>query len=198
MEEIIMSLGALAGLGCVAGLLAGLLGIGGGTILVPALVIYGHYFYPGKMSDDIIMHMALGTSLAIIIPTGMSSAWAQIKRKAVDWDVLKRLTPGLLLGVILGVVTAAHLDGDILQIIFAVGMYAMTVLIAKKPKPEHTYPKLMEWHVEKNVPLPAANFSQLLGVAQQAFAVAQSALAVVDAVEHGVEMLGQLRGFVDA
>ena len=49
-----------------------------------------------------------------------------------------------------------------------------------------------------NVPLPAANFSQLLGVAQQAFAVAQGALAVVDAVEHGVEMFGQLRGFVDA
>lgn len=142
-----MSLVALATVGGIAGLLAGLLGIGGGTILVPALVVYGHYFYPGKMSDDIIMHMALGTSLAIIIPTGMSSARAQIKRKAVDWDVLKRLVPGLMIGVLLGVVTAAHLGSDALQIIFAVGMYALTFLIARKPKPEHTYPKLLEWPV---------------------------------------------------
>ena len=147
MIEMLMGLAALAAVGCVAGLLAGLLGVGGGTILVPALVVYGHYFYEGRISDDIIMHMALGTALAIIIPTGMSSAWAQIKRKAVEWDSLRRLVPGLMVGVVVGIFIAAQLGGPALQIIFAVSMYAMLVLIVKKPKPEQVYPQLMSWPI---------------------------------------------------
>jgi len=164
MIEILMGVAALAAVGCVAGLLAGLLGVGGGTILVPALVAYGHYFYDGRISNDIIMHMALGTSLAIIIPTGMSSAWAQIKRKAVDWDALKRLVPGLMAGVVVGIFIAAQLGSHTLQIIFAVSMYCMLGLILKKPKPEHVYPKLLSWPVVLPVTGGVGILATLVGI----------------------------------
>ena len=147
MNEIILGFAALAALGVGVGFLAGLLGIGGGIVLVPALIAYGHYFYDGIVDESVLMHMALGTSLAIIVPTGVSSAWAQIKRKAVDWNALRKLVPGLMIGLCVGVITAAKLDGGVLQIIFALGLYGIAALIVKTPAPHHVYPKLLSWPV---------------------------------------------------
>ncbi len=147
MTEILLSIAALATVGVGVGFLAGLLGIGGGIVLVPTLAAYSHYFYGDRITDDVLMHTVLGTSLAIIIPTGLSSARAQIKRKAVDWDAIKRLIPGLLVGVTIGVIVAAKLDGAALQIIFALGMYGIAALIARTPAPHQVYPKLLSWPV---------------------------------------------------
>ncbi|MCK5725649.1 MAG: sulfite exporter TauE/SafE family protein [Thiotrichaceae bacterium] len=104
------------GIGAIAGLFAGLLGIGGGLIIVPALLaIYIHLSFQG----DQLMQLALGTSLATILFTSLSSVWAHHQRGAVQWDIVKKLSIGILLGAMLGGLLAKNISGKTLQYFFA-------------------------------------------------------------------------------
>ncbi len=108
----------LAATGLAAGLLAGLLGVGGGIVMVPIL-----YFVFGAIDGvdaDVRMHMAVGTSLAAMVPTSIRSALAHHKKGAVDVALFKRWMPGVVFGVLLGVVTAAWVKGPVLMAVFAV------------------------------------------------------------------------------
>jgi uncharacterized membrane protein YfcA len=163
MEDL-LTLIPLACLGIVAGFLSGLLGIGGGIVLVPGLLGIGHMVYADRLGDDILMHMALGTSLAIIIPTGMSSALAQIRRKAVNWVAVKRMVPGLVFGVSLGIIIASKLDGGALQMVFAVGLFGIAALIVRPPKPQHVYPNLLNWSVVAGSTASIGCLGTLLGI----------------------------------
>ena len=98
-ESLVTMIGLLLGVGCVAGLLAGLLGVGGGIVVVP-----GMFYVLGALGvdSDIRMHVAVGTSLATIIPTAMSSIRAHHKRKAVDTQLLKSWGPSVVVGVMAG------------------------------------------------------------------------------------------------
>ncbi len=145
MEQFLLNAAVLGLLGMFVGFLSGLLGIGGGIVLVPALIYLGHVFYEGVIPEDTLAHIALGTSLAVIIPTSASSARSQIKKKMVEWGVVKTLTPGLLIGVTIGVVIAAGTDGTVLQTIFAIGLLGIAALIAYKPQPHHIMPLLLDW-----------------------------------------------------
>ncbi|MEZ5986210.1 MAG: sulfite exporter TauE/SafE family protein [Hyphomonas sp.] len=113
--------------GAFAGLLAGLFGIGGGFVVVPALAavftILSTADHP--ISDDKIMHVAIGTSLATIIFTSLRSVQAHAKRGAVDFNILKQWAPWVVLGVILGLMVARFLDGKSLKLIFGVGVFIM-------------------------------------------------------------------------
>ena len=103
--------------GCVAGVLAGLFGIGGGIVIVP--VLEGVLAFNG-VDAGIRMHIAVATSLATIIPTSISSARAHHKRGAVDIDIVKRWAIFVLAGSLLGTWIAAQLHSDMLAVIFAV------------------------------------------------------------------------------
>ena len=103
--------------GAFTGVLSGLLGVGGGTVIVPILVFI---FTAKHFPDAYIMHMALGTSLATIIFTSMSSARAHQKKGNVDWQVVKRITPGIVIGTLLGAMLAAELHSFWLKAIFAI------------------------------------------------------------------------------
>ncbi|BFM04568.1 hypothetical protein Psyaliredsea_32150 [Psychrobacter alimentarius] len=92
-------------IGAVAGFAAGLFGVGGGTIIVPLLFIV---FTQMDYSPDTVMHLALGTSLATIIVTSISSLMAHNKKGAVMWPVFKNLTPGMAIGCFLGQGLQAH------------------------------------------------------------------------------------------
>ena len=81
--------------GVIAGLLAGLLGIGGGLVIVPILV---YMFNLQGFPAEHIMHIALGTSLASIMFTSFSSAMSHHKHGAVKWDIVKKVTVGIILG----------------------------------------------------------------------------------------------------
>jgi len=125
--------------GAVAGILAGLLGIGGGLVIVPMLVFcFSHQQFP----HPIIMHLALGTSMASIVFTSVSSFWAHHKRGAVQWPVVRRISPGILAGTFLGSFVAARLSTNMLKGFFVLFLYyvALQMLTGKKPKASRTLP----------------------------------------------------------
>jgi uncharacterized membrane protein YfcA len=120
----------LLSLGALAGFLAGLLGIGGGLVLVPGL-----YFGLKAMGFDsgALMHVAVGTSLAVIIPTGLSSARAHWKRSAVRLDLVKQIAPGILLGVAGGTFIAHHIEEQGMTMFFACALSALAILMLVNP-----------------------------------------------------------------
>lgn len=103
--------------GILSGIAAGLLGIGGGAVIVPALanslMLMGY-------SGDVVQHVAVGTSLAIIIPTGMASARAHHKRGSLDMGVLTLWVPLIVVGTFIGGLMAGLFSGNVLRIVFAV------------------------------------------------------------------------------
>ena len=107
-------------LGAVAGVLAGLLGIGGGLVLVAALV----WLLPSQgVPAEHAVHVALATALASIVMTGLSSARAHHRRGSVLWPTAAWLVPGMLLGGWLGSLLATRLDGGLLRAFIAVYCY---------------------------------------------------------------------------
>lgn len=103
--------------GMVSGVFAGLLGVGGGSIIVPALAFaFAALNYP----DDISQHMAVASSLAIIIPTGIRSALSHHGRGAVDVAILRLWAPFVFAGCLVGGLMAGWFSGDALRIAFAV------------------------------------------------------------------------------
>ena len=126
--------------GLIAGLLAGLLGVGGGLVIVPMLVFcFGRQ---PEISSELIMHLALGTSLASIMFTSISSFMAHHKRGAVDWPIVKRIVPGILIGTFLGTFVASRLSTGFLKGFFCVFLYAVAtqMILNKKPKASRELP----------------------------------------------------------
>lgn len=123
--------------GAFAGTLAGLFGIGGGMIVVPTLV---YSFSAQGVSPAVLTHMAVGTSLATIVATSLSSLRAHHQKRAVRWRLMVQMTPGLLLGAWLGGVVASGLQGRWLQLIiggFAILM-AMYMLLPRASDQDDT------------------------------------------------------------
>ena len=103
--------------GMVSGVFAGLLGIGGGAIIVPALAVA---FDALGIDSNIAQHVAVASSLAIIIPTGSMSARSHYKRGAVDMAILKLWAPFVLAGTFIGGLMAGLFSGDTLRVVFGV------------------------------------------------------------------------------
>ncbi|NNF25043.1 MAG: sulfite exporter TauE/SafE family protein [Rhodobacteraceae bacterium] len=123
--EFMPVLAILVVAGAFAGVLAGLLGVGGGIVLVPA---FYHVFSRLGYESHWLMQMCLATSLATIIVTSLRSLRGHHLRGAVDWDILRRWAPGIAIGAILGTELAKSLQSGALQVIFAglaliIGLY---------------------------------------------------------------------------
>lgn len=110
-------LSAYLATGVVAGLMAGLLGVGGGIVVVPALV---WIFAEAGFGGDWIFHLAVGTSLATLIGTGSVSAYSHHRRGAVRWDLVRVLAPWIVIGAWIGSAVAGLLDETWLRRIFGV------------------------------------------------------------------------------
>ncbi len=126
-------------LGSVAGVLAGLLGIGGGLVIVPMLTFT---FTAQGFPESHILHIALGTSLASILFTSLSSVRAHHSRDAVLWPVVFRITPGILIGTFLGSWIASMLTSTFLKGFFGCFLYyvAIQMILGIKPKPTRDLP----------------------------------------------------------
>lgn len=130
----------LAVLGLCTGVLAGLLGIGGGMIMVPFITI----ILSGRgVAPNLAVKMAIATSMATILFTSISSVRAHHKRGAVRWDLVKGLAPGIILGGALASFGVfAMLKGSWLALVFAtfVGFSATQMFLDKKPAPTRQVP----------------------------------------------------------
>ena len=132
IDPIIIEWASYLLLGAFAGTIAGLLGVGGGLIIVPVLVFIftGHQF-----PAESIVHIAVGTSLASIMMTSVSSTWAHHKHGAVLWPVFWRLVPGIILGVFSGAVIADLMNANALRTFFGVFELLVAVQMAMNIKP---------------------------------------------------------------
>jgi uncharacterized protein len=118
--------------GSIAGIVSGLFGLGGGAIIVPLLIFT---FAARGMPYEIITHLAIGTSLATIIFTALSSIYTHQKKQAIRWDIFKTLVPSILLGGLIGGLFAISLNGILLQLLF--GGFLMLVslqLLLNRPQ----------------------------------------------------------------
>ena len=112
----LLFLGTYLLVGSVAGVMAGLLGVGGGVVIVPALIwVFGSQ----SVDPTILTHLAIGTSLGTIILTSISSIRAHQKRDAIIWGVVRRLAPGIVIGAWLGAAIADLMPSDLLRQVFA-------------------------------------------------------------------------------
>ncbi|MBF0176184.1 MAG: sulfite exporter TauE/SafE family protein [Magnetococcales bacterium] len=139
MEQVHLFL-MYAVLGAVSGVLAGLLGVGGGIVLVPVLLFS---LETQGVAATVSMHMALGTSLAIIVITALASVRAHHRRGAVEWPIVWRITPSILFGTLLGSGLADHLSGTVLKKIF--GLFALSLAFylafGRPPAANRTLPR---------------------------------------------------------
>jgi uncharacterized membrane protein YfcA len=117
MSDLLPMLALLLAIGGFAGVIAGLLGVGGGIILVPAF----YFAFEGLgYGPEGLMQICLATSLSTIAVTSLRSLLSHDKRGAVSWDILKGWGPGIAIGAVLGVVAATGLRGEVLMVIFGV------------------------------------------------------------------------------
>jgi uncharacterized protein len=127
-------------LGSVTGFLAGLLGIGGSMLMVPAMT---WVLAKQGVPPQYLVHAAIGTAFATICVSSLSSLWAHHKRGAVQWRIVMALVPGILLGAYGGSLIAAALNSKMLGVVFAVFLYfsSFQMLANLKPKSARGLPQ---------------------------------------------------------
>lgn len=125
-----MELMTLLAAGAVAGTAAGLLGIGGGVIIVPVLSLV---FGAQGVNESIIIKVAVGTSLATIVITAISSIWAHHKRGAVRWPLVKVMSPGVVIGSLVGAWLADIMPAYWLTVGFIIFLVAVSAQMALGP-----------------------------------------------------------------
>lgn len=114
-------------LGAVAGLISGLFGLGGGVVIVPILIFT---FTAQGMSQEVLTHLAIGTSLATIVVTSVSSISSHHKHGAILWSLAGWLTPGICIGAALGAVFAVSISGTALQLAFGLFLCLVALKMA--------------------------------------------------------------------
>ena len=120
-------------IGAAVGLLAGLFGVGGGTIIVPMLIMAFNW---QAIPQEFIMHLALGTSLASILFTSIASTLAHNRHRGVDWGIVKRIVPGILAGTYGGSFVAAYIPSSYLQILFTLFLFYVSANMFRSKKTE--------------------------------------------------------------
>ena len=139
-SQIIFIIVAMAVAAVPVGFMAGLFGIGGGLITVPVLFYIFNYI---GLDQSFIMHLAVGTSFSIIIPTSISSIITHMKYKAVDFNVVKTFGVFVVFGVVIGTIFAANLKTTGLILFFSIMtlIFSLFFLISKE-KPNQTKTKI--------------------------------------------------------
>ncbi|GAA5190125.1 sulfite exporter TauE/SafE family protein [Ferrimonas gelatinilytica] len=154
-------------LGAVAGVLSGLFGIGGGLVIVPVLITT---FGVLKMPGEIAVHMAIGTSLATIVVTSLSAIYNHNRRGNVDWSVVKRLVPGVLIGAYIGGFLADRFPAQLLENLLAIFLIAVALQMLFGVKP----------HPDRRLPGPAGIFASggVIGTLSALFGIGGATLSV--------------------
>lgn len=125
--------------GAIAGFLAGLLGVGGGLVIVP--VVSG-VLAAAAVGGAHAQHLAVGTSLAVMVFTSFSSVLAHHKKGAVDWGVVRGMAPAMVVGTLAGSLVAGWIPGGALRWFFVVYAYAigLQMFLGARPKASRELP----------------------------------------------------------
>lgn len=157
--------------GTLAGLLAGLFGIGGGMIIVPALI---YIFKAQGIPEAALTHVGIGTSLATIIITSISSLRAHNSKDAVNWSVWKRMAPGLVMGSLIGAGVASVIHGNSLQATIGVGAFLVglkMLFMKNKALEENNFSKLPS-------PVGQTSLGGFIGIVSAIFGIGGGTLTV--------------------
>lgn len=157
--------------GALAGLLAGLFGIGGGMIIVPALI---YIFKAQGVPEAMLTHVGIGTSLATIIVTSISSLRAHNSKGAVNWSIWKRMAPGLVIGSLIGAGVASIIHGNSLQAIIGVGAFLVglkMLFMKNKSLGENDFSKLPS-------PVGQTGLGGFIGIVSAIFGIGGGTLTV--------------------
>ncbi|MBF0306901.1 MAG: sulfite exporter TauE/SafE family protein [Alphaproteobacteria bacterium] len=148
--------------GLIAGVVAGLLGVGGGIVIVPVLF---HLLGLAGVDPAIKMHLAVGTSLATIIPTAITSMRAHARRGAVDHDLLRLWAPAVFLGVVAGTALAAFwAKGTVLTAVFATVALLVAANMAIRPEPRPVVGGLPGRWAQWALAMVIGGFSAMMGI----------------------------------
>lgn len=147
--------------GAVGGVLAGLLGIGGGIVIVPMLEAALGFV---GVDAGVRMHIAVATSLATIIPTAISSARAHHRRDAIDFGVIRYWSPWIIAGVVLGNAVAANVSGDFLAAVFAVVALLVAIKMALPLDDKHLASDVPRGWTGPTIPVGIGSVSTLMGI----------------------------------
>lgn len=153
--------------GSIAGFLAGLFGIGGGIIVIPVTL---WVLNSQQIESEYIQHMAVATSLLVMVFTTAVSAWGHYRKKAINWSVFRNMAPGIIIGSIIGSLLASYISSKGLQIAFIVFAYSIAIktIIGFKPG--------SSWHLPKPIGIfgigsVIGSLSGLLGIGGGVFNV---------------------------
>jgi len=138
LNQIIFILFSMTASAVITGFMAGFFGIGGGLLMVP---IFFYLFNYVGIEQAFVMHLALGTSFSIIIPTSIISTLTHMKFKAVDFDIVKTFGVFVAIGVIFGTIFAVSLKTSSLVLFFSImtmvfSLYFLMVKEKINPKPK--------------------------------------------------------------
>jgi len=147
--------------GAVGGLTAGLLGVGGGIVIVPVLY---HVLALLGIDESVRMHIAVGTSLATIIPTSISSVRAHNRKGAVDWTLLRRWVVPMLIGVAVGSALAGIARGQTLSLIFALVAIPVALHLAFGGEERRIADHLPEGASGLAIPFGIGGLSTMMGI----------------------------------
>ncbi|MEL0436859.1 sulfite exporter TauE/SafE family protein [Phycobacter sp. K97] len=161
MNTLLTLAAVAAGSGIVGGILAGLLGVGGGIVIVPAL--YFALSLTG-MEPALTMQVAVGTSLSTIVFTSLSSGYGHYKKGAIDMDLLRLWAPSILVGVVIGGILGGVVSGQVLIAVFAtVAVLVALDMILRKAQDSDT-PRSFSKPVWAGLGVVAGSISAMMGI----------------------------------
>ncbi|MCB9426397.1 MAG: sulfite exporter TauE/SafE family protein [Flavobacteriales bacterium] len=167
--------------GAIAGLLAGLFGVGGGMIIVPSLI---YIFKTQGFPEAALTHVGVGTSLATIIVTSISSLRAHHKKGGVNWNVWKRMAPGLVAGSLIGAGIASIIRGNSLQTIIGMGAFLVglkMLFMKNKALEENDFSRLPS-------PIGQTGLGGFIGIVSAIFGIGGGTLTVPLLSHYGLKI----------
>ena len=169
MDEYLFLAGAMLAAGAVSGVLAGLLGIGGGIVIVPVL---DAVLSVVGVDGAIRMHIAVGTSLATIIPTSIASSRAHYKRDSVDLALVRQWAVYVLVGALLGAWIAARVHSDVLSGVFATVAFLIAIKLLLPDEGRTLAERVPGGAIIKLVPTAIGTISSMMGIGGGTLSVA--------------------------
>jgi len=168
---------AYLALGAFVGFFAGLLGIGGGAAMVPVLAFI---FTAKQFSPEHVVHLALGTAMATMLFTSVSSVRAHHQHQAVNWAIVRRMAVGIVMGTFGGALLASVLNLRLLTIVFTGLIYYLSwqMLIGRKPRAGGMQPTIAGMNAT----------AAAIGMISSLTATGGAALVVAYLVKHGTRM----------